>query len=34
MGAQQGLGLDQQQGVAPLGKESREQHEQASLVES
>ena len=30
--SQDRLGLDQEQGMAPLGKESREQHEQASLV--
>jgi hypothetical protein len=32
--SQHGLGLDQEQGAAPLGKESREQHEQASLVDA
>ena len=31
---QHGLGLDQKQGVAPLCKESREHHHQASLVEA
>lgn len=27
-----GLPFDQEQGVAPAGKDSREQHEQAALV--
>jgi hypothetical protein len=30
--SQDRIGLDQEQGLAPLGKESREQHEQTSLV--
>jgi hypothetical protein len=34
MPSQQRLGLDQQQGMAPLAMEAREQHEQASLVDA